>query len=129
MEFKNQYLNYSEYEGLGGTLEETPFNLLEFKAQKIVDKHTFSRLTDLESQEQEVKLCIYELINILNSYNDVVNNSNIASENIDGYNVSYTNVSIELSKSFNAHIKKCIINYLSECKLADGTPYLYCGVE
>ena len=28
MEFNDQYLTYQEYADLGGTLEETPFNLL-----------------------------------------------------------------------------------------------------
>ena len=44
MEFKNQYLTYLEYKNLGGTLGEMPFNLLEFKARKIIDERTLGRL-------------------------------------------------------------------------------------
>lgn len=130
MEFNNQYLNYDEYKQLGGTLEEMPFNILEYKARKIVDKYTFGRLINLDTQIQEVKMCVYDLINLLNKNNTIKNsansNSNIASENIDGYSVSYINNNTEESEKQN---KSIVIDYLSECKLDDGTPYCYCGVD
>lgn len=130
MEFNNQYLNYDEYKQLGGTLEEMPFNILEYKARKIVDKYTFGRLINLDTQIQEVKMCVYDLINLLNKNNTIKNsansNSNIASENIDGYSVSYVNNNTEESEKQN---KSIVIDYLSECKLDDGTPYCYCGVD
>ena len=44
MELKKQYLNFNEYKVLGGTLDETPFSILEMQAQLIVDKYTFGRL-------------------------------------------------------------------------------------
>lgn len=130
MEFNNQYLNYDEYKQLGGTLEEMLFNILEYKARKIVDKYTFGRLINLNTQIQEVKMCVYDLINLLNKNNNIKNsansNSNIASENIDGYSVSYVNNNTEESEKQN---KSIVIDYLSECKLDDGTPYCYCGVD
>lgn len=129
MEFKNQYLTYEEYQQLGGTLEEMPFNILEFKAQKEIDKYTFGRLHDLEEQKLEVKNCISDLMNIIKAYNSVTDNIGISSENTDGYSVSYASVSSENTKSFNASVKNSIKSYLSDCKLDDGTPYLYCGVE
>lgn len=129
MEFKNQYLTFEEYQELGGTLEEMPFNILEFKAQKEIDKYTFGRLHDLEEYPNEVKLCIFDLMNIVNSYNSLIENTGISGENTDGYSVSYSGVSSENAKSFNADVKTSIRNYLSDCRLDDGTPYLYCGVE
>lgn len=127
MEFENQYLTYNEYKILGGQLEEKPFNVLEYKAQKIVDKYTFGRLKNLKEQVQEVKMCIYDLINSLKSTSSIVNNnSNVASENIDGYSVSYLNNNQEEA---DKEYKSLIIDYLSSCKLEDGTPYLYSGVE
>ena len=33
MEFKGQYLTYQEFKALGGTLDEMPFNLLEYNAR------------------------------------------------------------------------------------------------
>lgn len=122
MEFEN-YLSYDEYQVLGGTLEEMPFNLLEFKARKIIDSYTFGRLKGLTRQIQEVKMCIFELINIINKQS---NTSNKTSENIDGYSVSYsTTTKMEDDKE----IYDCVYDYLIYCRLEDGTPYLYCGVK
>ena len=41
--FSGQYLTYLEYQSLGGTLEETPFNLLEYEARKQIDLRTQRR--------------------------------------------------------------------------------------
>ena len=125
MEFSNQYLTYEEYTKLGGTLEEMPFNILEFKARKQIDNATFNRLVDLKEQIQEVKMCVYDLINTINQYSNAEQGVK-ASESIDGYSVSYkTADTIELNKIYG----KVIRDYLGESKLDDGTPYLYCGVE
>lgn len=125
MEFKGQYLTYTEYQDLGGTLKEMPFNILEFKARKQVDNMTFNRLVNLEEQNQEVKMCEYELINKLEEYIKTADGTK-TSESIDGYSVSYTQIDINERKREYGEI---IRNYLGECKLEDGTPYLYCGVE
>ena len=129
MEFNNLYLTYEEYQDLGGTLAETPFNLLEYQAQLRVDDYTFGRLKNLESQVQQVKLCIFELMSTLEGYAKANANANkgISSENIDGYSVSYSNVNSDLSDFQNKGIRNIIEHYLSECKLEDGTPYLYLG--
>lgn len=93
MIFEGQYLTYTEYQSLGGTLERTPFNLLEYEARNIIDLRTQNRLTDVEEIPTKVKLCEYQLINRLNSYveetNAIAKTGNITSENIDGYSVSY----------------------------------------
>ena len=129
MEFTKHYLTYAEYKGLGGTLEETPFNLLEYEAQKNIDKYTFGRLKELDTKLQETTICDYELINKLDSYaksNSI--DANVQSENTDGYSVTYAGISSELIKGKESEIKSIIKTYLAECKLDDGTPYLYIGV-
>ena len=109
MEFSGQYLKYSEYQTLGGTLDEMPFNVLEFEARQNVDKYTFGRLKDLEEQTQEVKMCVYKLIEMINSYNEYEShNKGVASESTDGYSVSYSSPSLAFTE--------CI-------------PYMYCGVD
>ena len=125
MEFKGQYLTYTEYQNLGGTLKEMPFNILEFKVRKQIDNMTFNRLVNLKEQNQEVKMCEYELINKLEKYSKTADGIKTG-ENIDGYSVSYAQIDINERKKEYGEI---IRNYLSECKLEDGTPYLYCGVE
>lgn len=91
MEFNNQYLTYEVYKSLGGTLGEMPFNILELKARQIINERTQNRLKNIEEMPQEVKICMYDLINTMNKYN-LSNNStssNVSSENTDGYSVTY----------------------------------------
>lgn len=129
MEFNNQYLNYEEYRNLGGTLEETPFNISELEAQKNVDRYTFGRLKDLEKQSDEVKVCIYKLIGLIETYNSYEKqNKGISSETTDGYSVSYGQANESISIAKNSEIKNIIKTCLAECRLEDGTPYLYVGV-
>ncbi len=122
MEFEGQYLTYNEYKGLGGLLDQTPFNLLEFEARKEVDKYTFNRLVNLETQNQEVKLCIYALIEQINS--NKANLNGVASESTDGYSISYTS---QNNSEISQKTRNIIETYLINCKLSDGTPYLYRG--
>ena len=93
MTFEGQYLTYAEYQALGGSaIGETPFNLLEFESRRRIDIRTQNRLNS-DDIPQEVKLCVYNLINTIIQYatatNDVSTSGNIASENTDGYSVSY----------------------------------------
>lgn len=126
MEFENQYLEYEEYVELGGTLAETPFNILEYEAQLNIDNHTYGRLKSLDEQAAETKMCVYNLMNTLQSYaKGNEKGKNVASENTDGYSVSYVGISRELTKAQQDEVKGIIETYLSECKLPDGTPYLY----
>lgn len=129
MEFKKQYLTYNEYKELGGTLRETPFNILELEAQKNIDKYTTGKLKDLEEQINEVKICAFKLIELLNTYNAYENqNKSISSESTDGYSISYSQATENVSKSKINEIKGIIKSDLAECKLDNGTPYLYVGV-
>ena len=131
MTFEGQYLTYAEYQALGGSaIGEMPFNILEFNARQQVDKYTLGRLKDLKTQNQEVKMCIYKLIDVINNYslNDATK-SGIASENIDGYSISYSTPSNELNEAKNSEIKDIIRTYLVDCKLEDGVPYMYVGAD
>ena len=130
MTFEGQYLTYSEYTNLGGTLTEMPFNLLEFEARQNVDKYTFGRLKELETQNQDVKLCIFKLINTIDSYNQYETQSKgVASENIDGYSISYNTPNTNFTESKNVELQNIVKEYLVDCKLEDNTPYMYCGAD
>ena len=127
MEFNGQYLTYNEYQSLGGTLAEMPFNLLEFKARKEVDKYTFGRLEKIGNRYNEVKLCVNDIIGILDLYSDYDNqDKRISSVNTDGYVESYNLDISGMEKSKNDKIKNIIYNYLSNLYL-DDTPILYRG--
>ena len=130
MEFNKHYLTYEEYRYLGGTLDVTPFNILELEAQKNIDKYTFGRLKNLEEQINEVKICTYRLIECLKSYEGYsAQNKGVSSESIDGYSVRYGGVIETISKAKTNEIKGIVKTELAECRLEDGTPYLYVGVD
>lgn len=129
MEFTKQYLTYDEYIELGGTLEETPFNILELEAQKSIDKYTLGRLKGLDEQINEVKICEFRLVELLNAHNNYEkHDKSISREDTDGYSVSYSGTTQDVSKAKISEIKGIIKTYLAECKLEDNTPYLYVGV-
>ena len=129
MEFNNQYLTYEEYKSLGGTLGEMPFNILEFKARQIINERTQNRLKNIEEMPQEVKICVYDLINTMNKYN-LSNNStssNVSSENTDGYSVTYksgTELTEEQKKQYDDVIETDLYGVI-----VDNTPILYLGVN
>ena len=129
MEFNNQYLSYEEYKSLGGTLGEMPFNILELKAQQIINERTQNRLKDVEKIPQEVKICVYDLIQTINKYNNSNNStsSNISSENIDGYSVTYksgTELTEEQKKQYDDVMETDLYGVI-----VDNTPILYLGVN
>ena len=133
MEFSEQYLTYEEYKGLGGTIDLTPFNLLEFEARRKIDIKTQDRLKGFEYNEipQEVKLCVYSLINSIMMFNNSMNNAgNIASENTDGYSVSYITASqiSQVVMSKNKELDDIIRTYLLGVVFND-EHLLYAGVK
>lgn len=130
MELSEGYLKYQEYKQLGGTLDLMPFKILEFEARQYIDKYTLGRLKSLATQVDEVKMCDYKLIGCLNSYKSLEEQSRaLASESIDGYSYSYGTISADTTSAKNNLIKDIVRTYLIDCKLDDGTPYLYRGID
>lgn len=129
MEFKGQYLTYQEYLALGGTLDEMPFNLLEFNARKKIDERTFGRLADKGQEYQEVKLCVYNMITTLNSYSSYnTQNKAISSESTDGYSISYGTPQKSTIEAKNSELEDVIDTYLSNL-IVDDVPVLYRGAD
>lgn len=129
MEFNNQYLSYEEYKSLGGTLGKMPFNILELKARQIINERTQNRLKDVEKIPHEVKICVYDLIQIINKYNNSNNStsSNISSENTDGYSVTYKSgaeLTEEQKKQYDDVMETDLYGVI-----VDNTPILYLGVN
>lgn len=111
MEFKGQYLTYQEYLTLGGTLGEMPFNLLEYNARKEIDSRTQKRFIGIGNEYEEVKLCVYNLIPAIQSYN-TTQNKTILSENIDGYSISYGTPQKSFIEAKNSELDDVIYKYL-----------------
>ena len=129
MEFEGQYLTYQEYQLLGGTLEEMPFNLLEFNARMKIDERTFGRLVDKGQEYKEVKLCIYNMIITLNSYSSYdTQNKAISSESIDGYSISYGTPQKSTTEAKNSELENVMNSYLANV-IIDNVPVLYRGAD
>ena len=132
MTFEGQYLTYAEYQELGGSaIGEMPFNLLEFEARRMIDIKTFNRLKDATEILQEVKLCEYELINKIQSYMNTSSTlGNVASENTDGYSISYVTADriSEVVNSKKSELDDIIRTYLLTV-VYNNEHLMYCGVR
>lgn len=131
MKFDGQYLTYTEYKALGGSLDMTPFNLLEFEARRKIGERTLNRIKGIKEIPQEIKMCMFALINSLGSYSsESSNNKNIASESVGSYSVSYvTGGTIqEIVQSKNVELNDIITTYLMGV-VVNGEHVLYVGVK
>ena len=130
MDFEGQYLTYEEYKGLGGTLDLTPFNILEFEARRMIDIRTQNRIK--EDIPQEVKMCTFNLINSIEKYATISNDKkgNVASESIDGYSISYvtTNQIKDIIKSKQSELGDIIREGLLGV-IYEGQHLLYVGIK
>lgn len=127
MEFENQYLTYDEYLDFDEKeIGEMPFNMLEYKVRKMIDTRTQNRLKSLDQEEipVEVKMCAYQLIKTLQSNNEY--NKNVASENTDGYSVTYK-AGADIEKVQQNEYEDIMFEYLYGV-VVDGIPVLYLGV-
>ena len=119
MKFDNLYLEYNEYTKLGGKISKESFNLLEYKAEKKIDELTFNRFRKIEDYPDELKLCVFELIDVISKED----NSNILSESVGSYNVTKLSKK-DIEKNKELIIKQC----LSQTKI-DDVYVLYRGAD
>jgi len=131
MDFTNQYLSYEEYMELGGTLDEVPFNELEFECRRIIDSKTQNRLKNADEIPEEVKMLENKMIQTLQGYYISLEKaqSGVASENTDGYSVSYIS-SNQISQLIEGKIdvlQDLVSTYLFGV-VVNNEHLLYCGV-
>lgn len=83
----DRFLTFEQYQEMGGTLDETQFDRIEYRSEKII----LSRINCPIEIDEDVKRCVFELISFLNSStnNGVINN--IRRIGNDGYSVSMIN--------------------------------------
>lgn len=129
MEFKGQYLSYDEYKELKGTLEQVPFNLLEYDVRKMIDERTFGRLKDVIDVPYEVKICIFKMLSIKENYQALrEQNKVVASVNTDGYSETYRKLEKADIETENEELMNTIETYLANA-IINGVPVLYLGVK
>lgn len=133
MDFGNKYLTYEEYVALGGTMSISPFELLEFNARSEIDLRTQNRLVGTSTIPTKVKVCMFNLIETINSYvseSTEQGKGNIASESIDGYSISYVSPSQikEIIVSKRAELDDIMMTYLYGV-VVNNEAILYDGVK
>lgn len=134
------YLTFEDYTTMGGTLDVTTFESLEYEAEVQINLYTYNRLKD-EPQPIEieaVKRCVVALIDLLKKQKDAntlgiqADGSgipNIASQSNDGVSISYnTRSASELLQSASKDINDIISTYLNGVRNSIGHKLLYKGL-
>lgn len=132
------YLTYEEYQTMGGTLDETTFNDLEFEAEALVNWYTFNRLKKDTNFPDELKRLMKYLIGLAQSKAEVLNASGsgsktsgkiIASQSNDGVSVSYNILSAkDLMDSVKEDGSAAVKQYLQGVMNEAGRLLLYRGI-
>lgn len=131
------YLTYVEYQSMGGTLDETAFNNFEFEARSVIDWYTFNRLKKETEYPEEVKRCIFKLIEMVQAKNTSLSlgddgsgsTTAIASQSNDGVSISYNVMSASrLFDNAKSEMKATIQQYLNGVVNSLGHRLLYRGV-
>ena len=134
MDFGNKYLTYEEYLELGGTIKSvSPFELLEYNARTEVDLRTHNRLVGQENIPTKVKMCMFHLIELINGYakkSVEQKQSNVASESIDGYSITYLSPTQikEIMTIKKSEIDDIMLTYMYGV-VVNNEAILYNGVE
>lgn len=111
------YLTYDEYVNMEGNLSRIEFEKAEFRAEKKVDELTSSRFRTLKDYPKELKMCIFDLLELSRD------ESNIISESLGNY--SKTTMTKEQANNQKTSIIK---QYLSDVKV-NGIYCMYCGAD
>lgn len=132
------YLTYEEYQNMGGTLDETTFNDLEFEAEALVNWYTFNRLKNDTTFPEELKRLMKYLINLAYSKSGIIDASGSGSDNTnktivsqanDGVSASYSILSAkDLMDTVNAEGSAAIKRYLQGVTNEAGRELLYRGI-
>lgn len=134
------YLTYAEYKEMGGTLDETLFNTLSLDAQAYIDWRTFNRLWNETEIPERVKICMYQLIILLEATSQLLTpqvqsaggintNAQVASQSNDGVSTTYAVLTADaLYEKAKKEIDSCIERYLNGVLNSEGKKLLYRGL-
>ena len=141
------YLDFSDYQNMGGTLDFTTFDNYAYQAGTIINLYTYNRLRDdlRESPEtipESVERCEFELIRLVQAKTgllptmdvngNLINSGSVASQSNDGVSVSYSAPMMlsasEIMSSYKDEIKNIVSMYLNEEYNSKGELLLYKGV-
>lgn len=122
------YLDFNEFENMGGMVNEDSYPRYELKARRQIQRATFGRLTDSTAAIPEsVKNCMFELISAIaadDAAGGIAAGRIVTGMSNDGMSVSFAN-----AKSETARYRGIIHAWLSFEVDACGIPLLYAGVN
>lgn len=117
-----QYLTYDEYKAYGGALAPAAYPPMELKSRKRIDYLTDSRVQNMQTVPDAVKLCAFALIALEEAVGVEAQATNpaVTSFNTDGYSESYGNTlnADEARRQMN----KLVGEYLYGERDDDGVP-------
>lgn len=123
------YLTYSEYVNYGGSASQTAFPPLEFKARKQIDYLTASRVQNMETVPDAVKLCMVCIMNMeqATGAEAQATNPQMTSFNTDGYSESYGHSlsADDTAKQIRKQIEAMLYGEVDD----NGVPLLYRGAR
>lgn len=135
------YLTYEEYQNMGGTLDESAFQDLEFEARAYVDWMTFNRLWDEEVIPDRVKECMYHIIRLIENKLDALDanpaqgsesydsSKGIVQQTNDGVSITFNKMSAkDIVDSMNDELQSGIQRYLQGVTNSLGKKLLYRGL-
>lgn len=133
------YLSYQEYQSMGGTLEETTFNDIEFEAEAYVNWVTFNRLKKDTEYPEALKRCMYALIRLVQNKIAALTPQQggsqggttlgVASQSNDGVSISYNVMSAkDIMQESTAEMRKTVDMYLQDVTNELGQKLLYRGL-
>lgn len=108
----------NEYCGGAPAVDSTGFRKLLLEAQSLIDMYTFNRLKKMTEYGEEIQNCCCELVEIISEYQERKNEnpSNISSEKIKNYSVTYES-SENISQRYESDKKKVIFKWLANSGL------------
>ena len=123
-----EYIKFDEYKAMGGSADEAAFNRLELKSRRLIDAATHNRVMDEAPVRQNVKMCAFELIELIASEEAScgIGGREIASVGNDGVSIAYK---ASEDQSTAARQRRIMHEWLNGEYSQSGVNLLYCGVD
>lgn len=128
------YLTYEQYTQMGGSVDETAFTHLEYKAERLINKYSFNRIDYglvnekfTYSEKEQIKECTYNLVGFL-SENDLSSPDHKVLVGVSNDGVSESYWAFSGKQEFDRIIENTVEDYLYNIYL-DDLPVLYIGAD
>lgn len=120
------YLTFEEFRNHGGETDRITFDRRVYRAQKIIDLETHSRVKAMRNVPEAVKRAMTELI-MIDVNSDVLRGEGaVKSFSTDGYSETIDAMTVE---KVNIARSNVLVEFLAEETDDNGTPLLYMGVD